>query len=152
MEKRGFCVTASAALVAQHSMVPEVGKERPDKHDRDEILDFAKKVLEKIEKGIENTIKVPGNYPYKERMDMPVTPVCMATCNRCGTCIAACPMQAIENNADEVITSAKKCILCMKCTVVCPNQARILPPPLQEKMNQMLDALKTVHRENEYFL
>ena len=40
----------------------------------------------------------------------------------------------------------------MACTANCPGNARILPPPLQEKMQQMLGKLKSVRRENEIFL
>ena len=53
---------------------------------------------------------------------------------------------------DSVVTDAETCCLCMACTTDCPKHARILPPPLQEKMQQMLGALKSVRRENEYFV
>ncbi len=39
-----------------------------------------------------------------------------------------------------------------RCVASCPEHARILPPPMQEKMDQMLGALEAVRRENEYFL
>lgn len=152
MEGRGFCVAASAALVAQHSMAPEIGEGRPDEQDRVEILDFAGKVLDKAENGIENPVKVPGNYPYKEAMNMPVTPLCLSSCSQCGACVDACPVGAIERNADGIVTDARKCMLCMACTAVCPDKARILPPSLQEKMGQMLGALKSVRGKNEFFL
>ena len=150
--ERGFRVTASAALVAQHSMAPEVGKGRPDEQDRTSILAFAGKVLEKIEKGFENQVNVPGNYPYKDGMNMPVTPISLDSCNKCGKCSSACPVGAITMKSDAVKTNPETCMLCMACTSACPEQARILPPPLQEQMEQMLGALKSVHRENEYFL
>lgn len=44
LEECGFEVTAAAALVAQHSMVPEVGAGRPDEEDQKEILEFGRKV------------------------------------------------------------------------------------------------------------
>lgn len=50
------------------------------------------------------------------------------------------------------ITDAGNCMLCMACVAACPEHARILPPPLQEQMNQKLGALSSVRRENEYFL
>lgn len=152
VEERGFRVAASAALVAQHSMAPEVAKGRPDEQDSISILEFAGKVLEKIENGFEDQVKVPGNYPYKDEMNMPVTPISLPNCNQCGKCSSACPAGAIKLEGDAVITSPETCILCMACTSACPEQARILPPPLQEQMEQRLGALKSVHRENEYFL
>ena len=40
----------------------------------------------------------------------------------------------------------------MACTAACPENARVLPAPLQETMEQKLGALKDVRRENEVFL
>ncbi|MGN0267724.1 MAG: 4Fe-4S binding protein [Lachnospiraceae bacterium] len=148
----GFRIIASAAAVAQHSMAPEVGKGRPDEQDERSILMFAGKVLDKIESGSEAQIIVPGNYPYKNGMNMPVAPISLPSCNQCGKCAAICPSGAIRLENDSVVTDAEKCCLCMACTAACPEHARILPPPLQEKMEQMLGALKSVRRENEYFV
>lgn len=150
--ERGFRVIASAALVAQHSIASEVGKGRPDDQDRKSILEFAGKVLDKMENGAESPVKVPGNYPYKNGMSMAVTPISKPNCNQCGKCASVCPTGAIRLEDAAVVTSPEKCILCMACVATCPEHARILPPPLQEKMEQMLGALKAVRRENEYFL
>lgn len=152
VEKRGFQVIASAALIAQHSMVPEVGQGRPDEQDRKSILEFAGKVLDKMESGLESPVKVPGNEPYKNGMNMPVAPISLPSCNQCGKCISVCPTKAIQMEDGAAVTSAETCILCMACVAACPEHARILPPPLQEKMEQMLGAFKSVRRENEYFL
>lgn len=148
----GFKVAASAALVAQHSMAPEVGKGRPDEADRKEILDFAARILEKLEKGGEGPVQVPGNEPYKTRMSIPATPVSLPSCNQCGKCEAVCPAGAVRLEAGTVATKQEDCILCMACTAVCPGKARILPPPMQERMEQMLGALKSVRGKNEFFL
>lgn len=150
--KSGFQIVASAALVAQHSIVTEVGKGRPDAKDRDSILRFAGNVFDKLESGAEDPIKVPGNYPYKEWKSMPVTPLCLPFCVQCGKCASICPTGAIRLENGTVATSTEKCILCMACVSACPEHARILPPPLQEKMEQMLGVLKSVRRENEYFV
>lgn len=152
IEGRGFQVAASAALVAQHSMAPEVGKGRPDEEDRRSISDFADKVLEKLENGIESTVKVPGNEPYKKGMNMQVTPISCSSCNQCGKCENVCPTGAIQLENGTVVTNPETCILCMACAAACPEHARILPPSLQEKMEQMLGALKSVRQNNEYFL
>lgn len=152
VEKEGFQVAASAALIAQHSMVPEVGKGRPDRKDREEILDFSKKVLEKIEKGTESDVSVPGNYPYKNGMSMPATPMTLPSCSQCKKCASVCPTGAIQLEDGKVKTDSEKCILCMACCAACPEHARILPPPLQEMMNEKLGALKAIRRENEFFL
>lgn len=152
LEARGFEVVASAALIARHSIVPEVGAGRPDEQDQKEILDFAEKTLEKIGQSAKGTVKVPGNYPYKDGMHMSASPISLPACHQCGKCAAVCPVGAIEKKDGEMVTDPEKCILCMACTAACPEHARILPPPLQEGMNQKLGALKDVRRENEFFL
>lgn len=152
MKESGFQVAAGGAFIAQHSMVPEVAKGRPDEKDILEIRDFAKKVLDKIENNTEMAVQIPGNNPYKESMKVSATPVCLPSCSNCGKCAEACPTGAIQIENGSMVTKLEKCILCMACVDACPQQARMLPTPLQEAMNQKLGALKTVYRENEIFL
>lgn len=152
MKNSGFDVVASAALVAQHSIVAEVGAGRPDQKDVDEIQQFAKRVLENLEEGKTNTVTVPGNYPYKEQMKVPATPLSLAACGGCGYCAAVCPTDAITVAGNDVTTDLEKCIMCMACVAKCPAQARILPPPLQDGMTEKLGALKDVRRENEFYI
>lgn len=147
--KRGFTVIASGAFVAQHSMAPEVGAGRPDQEDEKEIRKFAEAV--KNSTSTEN-IHVPGNHPYKPEMNMPVTPLSLPSCTMCGKCARVCPTNAVSITDGKVATDAEKCIFCMTCTYGCPEKARILPPPLQQKMEQMLGALKNVRNKNEIFL
>lgn len=152
MKAQGFQITASAALIAQHSIVPEVGQGRPDSKDQEEILDFGRKVLEKIETAVDSPVKVPGNYPYKEAMAVPAAPISLPSCNQCGTCAKVCPTEAISIEGTEVMTDGENCMMCMACTAACPQGARILPPPVKERTEKMLGALKNVRRENELFL
>jgi len=152
VEARGFRVVASAALIAQHSVVPKVGKGRPDQQDRESILEFAGKVLDKIENNADEEVKVPGNYPYKKGMTVAASPISLSSCIQCGKCASVCPTGAIVQENGAVATNLEKCILCMACVAACPEHARILPPPMQERMDQMLGALESVRRENEYFL
>lgn len=149
---RGFEVVASGAFIAQHSMAPEVGAGRPDEKDIKEIQNFAEKVSDKLEKAQKSEVHVPGNHPYKQGAAMPVTPMSLPSCTLCGKCAAACPTAAIQLCDGKVQTDMEKCMLCMACTHACPEHARILPPPLQEKMEQMLGGLKAVRNENELFL
>lgn len=147
-----FNIVASGAVVAQHSIVPAVGQGRPDKDDMDSINDFAEKVLKKLENNIETPVTVPGNFPYKDAMKLPVTPICLSECTKCGQCISICPTSAIHLDDDGVKTDVDSCILCMACTSACPNNARILPPPVQKNMSEKMSALIPIRRENEYFL
>ncbi len=152
MKNSGFEVIASAALVAQHSIIPEVGAGRPNEADIEEIQQFTKNVLNAIEEGKTGTIAVPGNYPYKEVKKGSSTPISLATCNGCGHCACVCPTEAVTVTDKEVLTDADKCIMCMACVAKCPVQSRVLPPPIQEGLTQKLSVFKEVHRENEFYL
>lgn len=152
MKNSGFEVIASAALVAQHSIVPEVGAGRPDKADIEEIQQFAKNVLNAVEDGKTGNVTVPGNYPYKEVKKGSATPISLATCNGCGHCASVCPNEAVTVTDKEILTDADKCIMCMACVAKCPTQSRILPPPIQKGLTQKLSMFKAVHRENEFYL
>jgi len=46
-----------------------------------------------------------------------------AKCIKCGTCVEACPENAITLNKDGIITDAELCKLCGKCAEVCPTKA-----------------------------
>ena len=45
IQEQGFEIVASAALIARHSIVSDVGKGRPDEQDQVEILGFTQKVV-----------------------------------------------------------------------------------------------------------
>lgn len=148
----GFQIVASAAVIAQHSVVPAVGKGRPDQEDAEELAAFAGKVLKKLESGVDTPVSVPGNYPYKESAGLPVTPICLPDCSKCGLCATVCPTGAVCLEDGMVKTDTDACILCMACVSACPKKVRILPAPLQETMNGKLADFVSVRRENQFFL
>ena len=39
----------------------------------------------------------------------------------------------------------------MACTAACPAQARVLPPPMVEKLTQMLASVRDVRSGNDFF-
>ena len=82
----GFKVIASAAPIAEHSMVRSIGAGRPDAQDQKELAAFAGQVLAKLEKGDDSTPEVPGNRPYKESENKPWAPVVSEACIKCGRC------------------------------------------------------------------
>jgi len=151
MERSGFQVIASAALVAQHSIVPEVGAGRPDQADVADIQQYAKRILDAMEAGKTGTVSVPGNRPYKDHMKVSATPVSLSTCGSCGFCASVCPTEAISMAEEGVATDIQKCIMCMACVAKCPTQSRILPTPVQAGLTQRLSAFKDVRRENEFY-
>lgn len=152
LEYSGFEVIASAALVAQHSIVTEVGKCRPDETDLAEIRQFAKRILSEVEEGKMGIVSVPGNRPYKDRMKVPATPISLAACGGCGFCASGCPTEAISITGEGVTTDSEKCIMCMACVAKCPMHSRALPSQLQAGMEEKLGALKDVRRENEFYV
>lgn len=46
-------------------------------------------------------------------------------CGNCGTCVAVCPQQILEQNENQV-TIGPGCDECGNCTIVCPLGALIL--------------------------
>jgi pyruvate formate lyase activating enzyme len=46
-----------------------------------------------------------------------------AKCIKCGTCVDACPENAITLTPDGIVTAAELCKLCGKCAGVCPTKA-----------------------------
>ncbi len=152
MKSSGFEVIASAALVAQHSIVPEVGAGRPDKADIKETQQFAKNILNAIKDSKTGTITVPGNFPYKEVKKGSATPISLANCNGCGHCACVCPAEAVKITDNKVLTDVDKCIMCMACVAKCPVKSRVLPPPIQKGLTQKLSTFKDIHRENEFYL
>ncbi|MGI6009954.1 MAG: 4Fe-4S dicluster domain-containing protein [Ruminococcus sp.] len=151
-EEQGFQVVAGAALVTRHSIVPQVGADRPDEKDLEQIRTFAAQVEEKLAAGGEEKVQVPGGKPYKAPMQVAATPVSMEGCVQCQACVKVCPTGAAALKDGQIVTELEKCILCMACTAVCPKKVRVLPAPMQEGMNAKLGPLKEVHRENEFFI
>ena len=146
----GFHVVASAALIAQHSIVKEVGTGRPDSKDASAIQAFAKDVFKKLDSA-SGEISVPGNRPYREGMNVPFSPISLPHCIECGFCTYECPVSAIKK-FNGLNTSTDICILCMACVKKCPRNARVLPTHLQDSMNQKLLELKNSYLENQFFL
>lgn len=151
LQSQGFVIVASAAVVAQHSILNSVAAGRPDAKDKQELLHFSAQILEKLTNGSTASVHVPGNVPYKTWTTTPAVPLVSAQCTQCGLCAASCPTLAISP-ADPHKTDAQKCILCMRCISICPQKARALPPPMQQAIGQMLAPLEKIRRESELFL
>lgn len=123
LSDKGFQVISAGAFIAQHSIFPKVGANRPDAADfqqMDAFVDETKKVLEQ-----ENLlpIHVPGNRPYKIPGSIPIFPSGTSTCKECGKCVQLCPAGAIPADRPKEVDETK-CIKCGRCIVVCPTQSR----------------------------
>lgn len=147
---RGAVPVASAAIVAQHSMLPTVAANRPTDTDYQNLSVFARFAMKKFDDVHPVPVKVPGTRPCRDWSKMPFTPVVSNSCVHCGMCIQQCPTKAISAT-DPKITDLTKCILCMRCVALCPQRARSLPPPAQEAIEKKLAPVAKLRRENEFF-
>ena len=127
VEANGFTVVSAGAFVAQHSIFPQVGQNRPDEKDLSKIKEFAvlsAKLLESItELCSVPFFEVKGNRPYKVPGKIPLRPKGDKKCDKCGICVKMCPTGAIPKDIPQK-TDKAKCIACGRCIVVCPQQAR----------------------------
>ena len=64
-EKAGAQVLASAAIVSEHTFLPDLERGRPDEKDFEELRGFARSVCEKHASGSFTPVTVPGNRPYR---------------------------------------------------------------------------------------
>lgn len=152
MTEAGFTVIASGAVIAQHSIVPALAAGRPDSVDIESLKTFAGEVLKKLENGTEESVVVPGAFPSEREFKKAAAPLSSEGCTGCGSCKDVCPSQAITIEDGTVHTDFDACILCMACVAACPEHGRVLPAPVQERMDQFLGAFIDKRRENEYFL
>lgn len=125
--EKGFIPIAAAAVIAQHSIFPQVAANRPDKNDFSLIYDFCCKV-KNIIASIDHLdcrfdLQVQGNKPYRKIKKIPLHPTGNHLCNKCGACANLCPTQAI-NSDDPRKTDKEKCISCGRCIAICPQKAR----------------------------
>ena len=81
---------------------------------------------------------------------MPAVPVNGSGCTGCGLCAGLCPSGAISKENPSV-TDPEKCILCLRCTTICPQQARSLPQQAQALIAQKLAPIKDIYKNNEFF-
>ena len=133
MKENDFQIAGAAAVVSEHSFVPELAAGRPNQEDLEQIRRYAEKILDGMEK-IENVIAIiPGDpkadsyyIPLKEDKTpakfLKATPqIDRQRCNSCGHCVSLCPMNSIDANSFEVTGI---CIKCQACIKGCAKEAR----------------------------
>lgn len=152
-EKSGFKVIAAIAAIAEHSMMHQYAAGRPDVKDKQELQNFAKKILEKINSGAAETsaLQIPGNYPYKKAGGAGLVPKADNKCTNCGLCAKDCPAQAISK-ANFKDTDSKKCISCMRCVVKCPQSARKVNGAMVSVAALAMKKVCSIKKENELYI
>lgn len=152
-EKSGFKVIAAVAAIAEHSIMHQYAAGRPDTQDKQELQDFAEKILEKINSGVAetSTMQIPGNYPYKKAGGVGLVPKADNKCTNCGLCAENCPAQAISKENLKAADS-KKCISCMRCVVKCPQSARKVNGAMVSAAALAMKKACSTRKENELYI
>lgn len=152
-EKSGFRVIAAVAAIAEHSIMHQYAAGRPDTKDRQELQNFAKKILEKIDSSMDETpaLQIPGNYPYKKAGGAGLVPKADNKCITCGYCAKNCPAQAISRE-NVKNTDSKKCISCMRCVVKCPHSARKVNGAMVSVAALAMKKACSTRKENELYI
>lgn len=137
--------------MAEHSLIHKFGAERPDAQDIEELNAFASQIINHIKSEPDNALVLSGNRPYKVYNGIPAKPLVSEDCCGCAICAWNCPVEAISE-AEPNVTDNEKCISCMRCISVCPNQARYLAPEILEAFTQKLSAVASERRKNILYL
>ncbi|MFA9392781.1 MAG: 4Fe-4S binding protein [Prolixibacteraceae bacterium] len=156
----GFHVIAAAAFIGEHSyssIDKPIAPGRPDKLDLMKCNDFSKMILDKLNSLKQGNkiseIDIPGNYPYKQRNQLPVNiypETNNAKCDNCGICVDICPSNAITNYP--ITTNGELCTWCCACVKVCPNEARIFDNPTINAVKDRLFSACSDRKEPKYFI
>ncbi len=151
VEANGFKVQAAISANAEHSIIRKFGAGRPDAQDQAELKVFAQTIMNKIRMVTEDYLSVPGNYPYKPYSGTSLKPKAGAMCMGCGFCAARCPVGAIPENRPHE-TDESKCISCMRCISVCPQNTRQLNPEVLNALSVKMAEFCTDRKKNELFV
>jgi len=79
--------------------------------------------------------------PRVEKMYAP------AKCIKCGSCVEACPENAITLTADGIITDPAFCRMCGKCTEICPTKAI----EMSGKVMSVSEIMDSIEKERVFF-
>lgn len=158
LKDRGFKAVAAAAFVGEHSYGREIATGRPDEADLMTARQFGSAIGEKIFKIQDDRtmegVKVPGNYPYKERRASDAwCPQTTDACVKCGRCTQVCPVGIIPKDHPEIITKPEECQHCCACVKSCPTKAKIMTSDFYKNIRQRLIENCTVKQNQpELFL
>lgn len=147
----GFQIIAAVAAVAEHSIARQFAAGRPDGTDTAQLSNFAKQIRLKLSENNLTEPAIPGNRPYKKAGGAGLVPKPTKECVRCGVCVQACPVQAIDKDDPKKVDD-KACISCMRCISVCPHNARKANPVMLAAVGVALKKVCSERKECELFL
>lgn len=135
--EQGFRVIGGAAFIGEHSFCHDdlpIAPGRPDEHDIHAAHEFGAKVAHKLDHTNDSSelssMKLPGKLPLMARI-LPENSSPRFThpphanfdvCTRCGACVKACPMGAIDDTSLDI--DEYQCVRCFACVRRCPASAR----------------------------
>lgn len=148
----GYQVGAAIAAVAEHSVMHQFAKGRPDTQDEADLRQFSKEIAELIaDRGKVKDFSVPGNPEYRKYNGIPIKPQAGRACTKCGLCAEQCPVGAIPFS-NPASVDKKKCITCMRCVTVCPLNARKLNKLILSVVGLAAKKAFTPRKANELYL
>lgn len=152
LEQAGFECVAAVAAVAEHSIMHQFGRGRPNDEDSRKLIKFAQRINNALESDRgEYGVQVPGNVPYREFKGVPFVPKAGRKCNQCGLCAKECPVDAIQEDHPKGVNK-KTCISCMHCIKVCPQGARTVNKMLLLMASRKMEKTCGSRKENELFI
>lgn len=151
-EQCGFQVIAGISAVAEHSIMHEYASGRPDEQDQNDLRNFARRIMEKIQTDPErrSAFQIPGNRPYKKAGGAAMIPRANHNCTSCGLCAQKCPAQAISGDNPRE-TDSRKCISCMRCVSLCPQKARKVNRAMVAAASLAMKKVCSERKNNELF-
>lgn len=152
LEDIGFRCFAAIAAIAEHSIFRQFATGRPDADDHIVLADFCSKIQQKIADDKVGSLNLTGNHKnYKAFNGTPFKPITNELCMECGQCAKECPVDAIDADHPQT-TNYDKCISCMRCISICPQQARWCDANLLETFGNKMAPLLSGRKENQLFI
>jgi len=150
-KQAGFIVVAAVAVIAEHSILRQFAAGRPDTEDQEVLTGYAQKILNKLQAGGAGMPAIPGTRPYKKVNGVGMVPRTGTSCTKCGLCAAECPAGAIDKDNIKSVDKAK-CISCMRCVTICPQNAKSVSALMLSGASAMLKKACSGRKECELYL
>lgn len=145
----GFRPFAAAACVARHTIGLVFAEGRPTAEDLAQLEEFGSRAAARLA-GPLTLVDVPGGVPDKPAPVFPLPQSINDNCVFCGHCWERCPAAAIRPGQPADVDSTK-CICCMRCVAICPEDARVPDPAFIDGIRNRLTPLCATAKANEFF-